>query len=860
MRASWWFALQSLAARRSRTALLAIAVALASTLVVAVGCGLESARANAEAQIRRYIGQTDARVINRFGATFDASVAERVRALPQVDAVGMVLGGSVTLVRADGAVGEDGRPRRVVALARGLDSGGDARFRTQEVKEGRLPLRPGEAAVDPLTIKALGLKMGDRLQVQRFGDPIELQVVGILDRPALGALQRPLITVDRATVVEANENDGASTVLIALKPGTDVVKWTEAHKGEFPEPLSLEPSELFSSGFDKQAYAMRLGFVLISMIAFMSCAFIVGTGMTTAVAEQQKELAIARCVGASRGQVFASQLWAGALLCGVAGAAGVPLGMGAARLLAWWFADLLREGFSVSWFGVALAVAGSLVAGVGGSLWAAWQASRTSPLAALAPRVQAPRLRPIAWLVLVGALCLAAQLALLLVPEVQARFWAYAIAGIPLVHAGWFMLAVPTLWVVALALAPGLERLMRIPRGLLTGAVRQSPYRLGFTAGALMVGVSILASTWTNGSAVVRDLSERVRISDGFVFKTNGMTVAEQARVKALPGVLSAVPIGYLPLTVIGEEVFGVAGISPSNVVCVGFPPDEFLALNRLDWIQGSPESALPKLRSGAGILVAKEFLVARAKKTGDHIRLGGGKTEKDYEIVGVVGAAGLDIATQFFGIKSMYMENAVSCVFMDFGEVARSFGSRDAYILQVDMDDATGPAEDDTLAEAVTDAVPGAVFASGRAIRKTVLDVGNTVLAITSTVAFAALLLACIGVGNVVAANISARRFEYGVLRASGATKGLLARMVAGEVLLVAVAGAIVGTALGLHLARVGVLWHRDLGGMELGFRPPLVPLAIGWAALVVLTLAAAMPAIVALTRRSVRELMASG
>jgi putative ABC transport system permease protein len=300
-----------------------------------------------------------------------------------------------------------------------------------------------------------------------------------------------------------------------------------------------------------------------------------------------------------------------------------------------------------------------------------------------------------------------------------------------------------------------------------------------------------------------------------------------------------------------------VEGIGTPNVVCIGFPPDEFLKVNRIDWIEGTPEGALPKLKAGTGILVAKEFLVARGKRPGDRIRLGGGKTEREYEIVGVVGAAGLDVAVQFFGIRSVYTENAVSCVFMDSEEVANSFGSREAFILQVNVDP-DRPAEFDAqLGEMVTDRVPGAVYASGRAIRQAILAVGDRVLAITSTIAFAALALACFGVGNVVAANIGARRFEYGVLRATGATPGLLARLVLAEVLMLTAAGAVIGTALGLHLARMGVHWHKELGGQEIGFDPPVAPIAVGWAVLGAMTVASAMPAVRALMRRSVRDLV---
>ena len=83
-------------------------------------------------------------------------------------------------------------------------------------------------------------------------------------------------------------------------------------------------------------------------------------------------------------------------------------------------------------------------------------------------------------------------------------------------------------------------------------------------------------------------------------------------------------------------------------------------------------------------------------------------------------------------------------------------------------------------------------------------------------------------------------------------------ARLVLGEVALLAIAGATVGTGLGLHLARMGMLWHKELGGQEIGFDPPVGPIAIGWAVVAAMTLAAAMPAVRALMRRSVRELVA--
>ena len=62
----------------------------------------------------------------------------------------------------------------------------------------------------------------------------------------------------------------------------------------------------------------------------------------------------------------------------------------------------------------------------------------------------------------------------------------------------------------------------------------------------------------------------------------------------------------------------------------------------------------------------------------------------------------------------------------------------------------------------------------------------------------------------------------------------------------------------LGLHLARAGAIWYRDLGGLEVAFDFPIAPILACWGILVAMTLGAAMPAVLSLARRPVRELLA--
>ncbi|MBM4112328.1 MAG: FtsX-like permease family protein, partial [Phycisphaerae bacterium] len=825
MRMIWRLALRSLLARRGRSLLLATAVAFATALVTALACGLATVEANVAARIDRLIGAIDARIVHPHSPIFEASLVEEVRAWPGVEAVGTRLGGSLTLVREDGARGDDGRTLRITVQARGLELSADPRLNPFDLLEGRAPTAPGEIVVDPRTRNALKLKLGDRVEVQRLGDPIVLTVVGVDNRPALGALQRPFVQVDRATVADAcGHGDEVSAIVMILGPETDVEAWCREFAPRVREPLVLEPAERVRSGLDREARASNLAFTLACMLGFVSCAFIVGTGLTTAFAEQVRELAMLRVIGAARGHLAAIQLAAGAALAAAGATVGVAVGIGLTALGAHAYREILPAGAALAPTGVAVAVASAILSGVVGASFSAVAATRVAPLEALRIRARRPRAGTMVRVVVIAAACLALQRLLMLLPDRDDRFWAWVFAGLPALLVAWFLLSVPILRGAAALLSPAIERLLRLPRGMLGGAVALTPYRLGLTAGALMIGLAILVVIWSNGVGVLSQIVERVRFADSFVFKSNGLTADEQARLRAIPGVRASVAVGYLPLRVLDDLALGVRGIGPPNVTCVGFEPEAFFELNRIEWIEGDPRSALPKLRSGEAVLVAQEFLTARGLHVGDRIRLGGPRRSHEFEIAGVVSSAGLDVVTQFFGIRTVYMEQAVSCVFMDFDAVAKWFDSREAFILQFDLGDGADEALERSIGDEVSARVPGAVFSSGRAIRQAVISIGRTVLALTSAVAVSALLLASFGVANVVAAGIAARRREFGVLRAVGGSRGTVAGVVLGETALVAIAAAISGTMLGLQLAAMERGIFVDIAGLEVPFRMPWI------------------------------------
>jgi putative ABC transport system permease protein len=820
---------------------------------------MASLQAAMEAGLVKFLGAADARIIHPANGRFDESLLNLVRSWPEVEAASGRLGASITLIRADRKTKtETGQLLRCTPGAYGVEFDIDQRFRSIKLQTGSLPKTREDILIDVKTAQELEASVGDALEVQRFGEPIRVRVAGVYEREILGAVQRPLIEMDRALLAEAaGRPKQLTSIWIILNEGHDVAEFCARHQAELPSQLVLEPSEMVRSGFDRQLLANQFGLTIASMLTFMSAAFIIVTALTTSVTERQRELAVVRCIGGSRRQIFGSQLLAGIVISTLGAIFGIPLGIGLTQLLVWNFAEFLSEGLRIHALGLRLAVIGAVSAGLLSAVYPAWMASRVSPIEAMTYRAKTPRWSSLAWCALVGACLIGVQLALLALHPNDRRFFAYTYFGLPAVHIGYFVLAVPLVIGVVYVMSAPFGAILGLPRDMLLRAIWATPFRNGFTAGALMVGVSILVSSWSNMESLLHDWIGKIKFADGFAFRATGILPNEQHAIASLPFVRATCPIGYLPVRVYDRQIFGVKGLSPPNVTLVGFDPDVFFEINAIEWVAGDQSAAIPRLKDGTGAIVADRFLTTQRVKLGDTLKLGVGRVQREFEIVGAVSAAGLDIATQLFGIRSQYMEFSISMVFVDFNTVAQTFDNHDAYIVQINFDPAV---EDQQIEQSIAEVAPGVQFKSGRFITKTVNEIFNLVFAVESTVAFAAILLASLGMGNVIMASIHGRQFEFGVLRAVGAHRRTLAKLILGEVAILAITGALAGTMLGLHLAWVGARFYRDLAGLPVQFTVPEIPTALGWAALLIITLLAALPAVLSITRRSPSALLSIG
>lgn len=736
-----------------------------------------------------------------------------------------------------------------------------------------------ESATDRATAKRINLsqrvRIGDTVEVvrQQFpgltlgalraGQHTTLKVVGIAAQPPLGGRPRAYFTLP--TLAALTNQPGYTEIVIGVTPGMDANAFVAENKTRVPAGMLLQTTERITSGLNKNIQSNQLGMVLGSVMAFLSASFIILTGMTTSIAERQRELAVIRCIGGTRGQLALSQLAMGLVLGLVGAAIGIPIGAGIAWLLSVLLRDQLSTGLAFPWWSPALGLVGSLLAGLIGAAYPAWRVSRMSPLEGLASRAALARRRGIRVLTLLALSFLLYQALVVGIPtDGQFIFWAYATVGLPLMFVGYFMLGVPTVLIVNRLLSGTLSKVLGLPPRLLSRTVQATPYRHGMTSGALMAGLAMMVVIWTEGGAVLRDWIDKIQFPDAFV--SGVLSEESQKKLDEMKDtVASTAAITLHPVDV---DAFGVRAIQKYKTLFIGFEPRQFLGMTKLTWVQGDPETATRKLEAGGAIIVAREFFAANGIGVGDTFTCSQDGVKHAFEIVGVVASPGLEIASKFFNVGDDLTDQSLHCVFGSRDDMKkRFFGGENApeapiHLIQITLTKQAIEQGDEASLETIrrTMIATGTGFldaGSGRQIKDQIRFFATGALAVFAAIAVISMLVACLGVANIIIAGIDARQFEFGVLRAVGAHRSLLSRLIVGEALIMALAACILGILMGLQGTWAGQRLDKLLMGLDLSLRPPPIPILLSCVTLILLTLGAAMPAIVRLGRKRPRELL---
>jgi putative ABC transport system permease protein len=539
--------------------------------------------------------------------------------------------------------------------------------------------------------------------------------------------------------------------------------------------------------------------------------FVIFNTLSVTVAQRTREFATLRTLGASRRQVLGSVLLEALVIGVLASLIGLVAGLGLARGLEAVFTAL---GAKLPNSGTVLAtrtVIVSLAAGIIVTL-----------LASIAPALRVTRVPPIA-AVREGAIMPTGRLARVHTPLLAAA----SVAGLAILGPGLFAgglstgtrllilgggaallfagLAFVSRWLVApLAAAIGrpFERFAGATGMLARENTTRNPARTAITAGALTVGVALVAFVAVLGAGLRDTVHAEInqQIHADYVVSASGGTLPPSVgeTVSATPGVsASAVRAGQANAYGKTEQI---TGVDPANVT----------HFYNFTWASGSGPADLARLGL-TGAIVTKQFASAHHLVVGRRFGL---QTQSGTRLeLTVVGIQNPPVVVELPGALT------ISTSLFD-----RSFSQPSDSGVLVDTAGGASPAAARSL-EHLLAGFPNAQVQTLAAFTKSQEAGINALLELFYVLLALSIVVSLFGIVNTLALAIVERTREIGALRAMGMTRRQVSRMIRIESQITALIGAVIGIVVGVALAALATL---ALSTWNLTFSLPLSTLAV--------------------------------
>ena len=351
-------------------------------------------------------------------------------------------------------------------------------------------------------------------------------------------------------------------------------------------------------------------------------------------------------------------------------------------------------------------------------------------------------------------------------------------------------------------------------------------WRAGAMIAALMIGVTLFTTVRARGESILKSWSFPAKFPDLVLFSPTSVSAKRIDLIrKDHPEAAEISGLAAFPVKMPNSafRVGEVLANGSTNFVAVD--PQSFPTMVEMDFIQGDRQSALRKLAEGGHILISKEFYNARGLGVGDKLTFldHEGKTV-DFTIAGVVTSNGMDMAKNYFDLRSTFQEAAISSVLGTLDDARKHFQLNGVNLMLLNLNpQAANAAASNKLREDLQQ--EGFQSASSVEMKTGIRDLIQHVVDILSIISVGGLCVASLGVANMVIASVHARRFEFGVLRAIGAGRWQLIRLVLAEVTLIGLVAGILGALAGLHFTFMGTLVDRTMVGFPTKFLSPTWP-----------------------------------
>ena len=725
-------------------------------------------------------------------------LARQVAEVDGVDQAVPDLLGAVVLIGADGQAVVNGQAPSLGSVLREDDPSGT-------LLAGRAPRDAGEIALETTALDTSGLAVGDSTQVVVGTDRLtDVRVVGEVTygNPMVGTT---LVLLDPTTGEAAFAPRGlVPSVAVFADDGADLDDLADrvaaAITEDGVEVVTGEQVREEANEAIKQLLGFLGTFLLVfALISLFVGAFIIANTFAMAVRQRQREFALLRAVGASPRQVLTTVLGQAAVVGLVGSAAGIAGGIGLIAVLRTWLASMdmdlggdvvitVTQGAAALALGVALSVLAALVP--------ARRAATTPPVEAMRDDVVIAE-RSLRVRAAVGAVLLAGGIAAAVrsVQEgtEQAGTWLGVGAGGVLL--GTLAVSPAIARAVIGVLALPFAALARPMGRLARGNVMRNPRRTASTAGALMIGMALVAACAVLAESAQASTSALVASESRADFWVQSATRTVPPDVAQ--GIAALDVVGRADTVTVGRADVTEPDGSTATHRVAGLPAG---ALDRTIAVRVD-DGSLAGLADGE-VAVARTAAVEHGWSVGTELVLATGEGPRPARVGAVIDSQLL-----------------AAPIVVDADLFAAAVPAETTTILAVLVNGAAG-VDQDTL-RAALDAVvaPYVVLTVQDATELTssLAEQVDRAMVILYALLGLSVIIAVLGIVNTLALSVIERTREIGLMRAVGLGRLQLATTIVIESVLTAVFGTLLGVVVGVSLASALPTVFADQGLTEL-------------------------------------------
>jgi putative ABC transport system permease protein len=807
-------ALASLRYRKARLALSSLAIAAGVAFVtgtLVMGASINAAflgsfaagAKNVDAAVTpRASGNNQPGSVN--APSVPASVLAQISSVPGVASAAGRLVGQAPLLSDSG---------KVILNAQspgfGINLTADPALRGFTVTSGHVPESADQVAVDKATAADEDFRLGRIVRVVDYGGRVRaFRLVGTVDLGVNNEFGNSTVTVfETATAFSVTSRPGYDQIIARAAPGVSQAALT-ARIGALPgvsgyvvqTGAQLATAEASSAGANIQGLTEAiLAFAIIALV--VACIVIYNT-FSILVTQRGRELALERCVGATRRQVFGGMLLESLLVGLIASAAGViaglGLGWGLQRLFAAFGATIPSGPLVLAPSTVAIAMITGTVVTVVAAVLPARSATRVAPVAALGSQHEQPDSARIGWLrAAVAAVFGGVGLLVTYEGTRQAGYVEITVGGL-------------LCFVAVLALGPLIVPPMIAFFGWLPGKLagptvrlaaanaRRNPQRVAATTAALTIGLTLMTAFTSVISSAQATSNERITQQFPFDYVVQAGPVGDAGGGQLVPqrmvSVLTASPaLGVVaPTYKLQATVNGVGGTD------VGAIAQSAFGVNVTPTMVSGLITAI-----GPGMAAIESSQVTRL-----HVGQGG-----------TIVVSTPDGGAERLRVTAVYKSGGglLPRVLLSVPDFTRGFRPAGAQSVLINGASGVSTGASRTAVDTAVASDPLLTVSTSTDYRASLSSAVNQIIALFGILLGLALLIALFGISNTLTLSVIERTRESALMRALGLTRGQLRRMLLTEALYMALLASVLGVGLGAAFAwtLVNSFIKHDGGGV---------------------------------------------